>query len=221
MMNINYHKSPLTVVLLLIVGLTLGAGSARSQDELLNDLVILETPFYEVNCVSAAFLDHVTAQVVLVCPSYPFIWGFELGIAIENQVNTPLTVSFPVPASLDDPPAPVPGFWDVIASYSSPLQAADYLVLATLDIFYLDFEPLYFHLTASVPSRVGGTLPAYLADPGMVILPMTPFSSRTGAAWDFAINPVDGCVVPAKANSFCGPLPADTMSWGAVKSLYR
>ena len=88
-MNINYHKSPLTVVLLLTVGMTFGPAPARSQDELINDLVILMMPFYEMNCTSAAFLDHVTAQVVLVCPSYPFIWGFELGIAIENQVNTP------------------------------------------------------------------------------------------------------------------------------------
>ena len=219
-MNINYHKSSLTVVLFLIVGLTLGAGPAWSQDELLNDRILLRTLDGGI-CVTAEFLQHVTMEIVLACASYSLVQGFELGLRIDNMFLSTLTATFPMPVPDPGvPPPPVPEFWQVLVGYPYPIPtAADTFVVATVDIFYLDTEPLYFHQTAYSPLERGRDIPGLPgAIPAWVVQPMTP-STRTGEDWDFAVNA--GCTTPAPASFSCGAVPDESLSWGAVKSLYR
>jgi hypothetical protein len=197
---------------------SLAAGPTAGQDVAVNDRVFLTTPEGGI-CPTAQFLQHVTMQIVLACPSYLLIQGFELGLEIENQFNTTFTATFPMPIVDSGPcfPPYVPEFWQVIVGYPFPVPAADTVVLATVDIFYLDHDPLYFRLTGSRPSSVGGEVPAYLAQPGWVVLPMTPYP--TAEDWDFAVNA--GCTTLAPTDLPCGSVPVETASWGAVKSLYR
>lgn len=196
---------------------SLAAGPAAGQDVAVNDRVFLRTPDGSI-CATAEYLQHVTMEIVLACASYSLVQGFELGLRIDNKFNTTLVPTFPM--SFPDPgvpPPPVPEFWQVIVGYPYPIPTTAAVVVATVDIFYLDTEPLYFHQTASSPSSVGGTLPAYLAQPGWVVLPMTPLP--TGEDWDFAVNA--GCTTPAPASFSCAAVPDASLSWGAVKSLYR
>ncbi|MBU2501679.1 hypothetical protein KJ682_10160 [bacterium] len=219
-MKINYH-SLYPVSLLIALGAAVCPCPALGQGEVINDHIGLFADGY-IQCTDAQFLDHVTVNVYMFCPSYPFINALELGLEVEGLVNTIIAASFPVPAFGDCLPRPTdPGSFDILAGYSSPLDAADAVHLASLDVFYLDTQPLYIRMTAHVPSSVGGDRPAYLAEPGFIVIPLTPLRSSP-EDWDFAINDpfCNDVVLPQQAFT-CGPLPATTSSWGAVKSLYR
>ncbi|MFH2053723.1 MAG: hypothetical protein ABIK96_14785 [bacterium] len=219
-MKINYH-SLYPVPLLIALGAAVCPCPALGQGEVINDHICLVTEDYS-QCTDAQFLDHVTVNVIMFCPSYPFINALELGLEVEGMVNTTIAASFPVFVFRDCFPRPSdPGTFDIMAGYSSPLDAADAVHLASLDVFYLDTQPLYFRMTAPVPSSVGGDRPAYLAEPGFIVIPLTPLH-HDAEGWDFAINDpfCNDVVLPQQAFT-CGPLPATTSSWGAVKSLYR
>lgn len=183
----------------------------------MNDRVFLRTLDGGI-CITAEYLQHVNMEVVLACASYPLVQGFELGLRIDNKFNSILTATFPMPVPDPGvPPPPVPEFWQVLVGYPYPLPTTATVVVATVDIFYLDTEPLYFHLTAYDPSSVDGPYPAYLAQPGWLVQPMTPYP--TGEDWDFAVNA--GCTTPAPASFLCGPVPDESLSWGDLQSLYR
>ena len=204
-------------ILLLLAALA-AAAPARAQDAPVNDYIFLMDDYWSI-CTIAPFLTHVHFMVVLSCPSYPFILGFELGLVSEGLVYSSLIPSFPVPAAWEDPS---PSDWDsldIIVEYSTPLPATDFVTLATIDLFYLDVDPIRIRMTASNPSRVGGASPAYLADPGRIMIPLAPIHAY-GEDWDYAINHCPPIIWPQPAWT-CGPRPSETMSWGAVKSLYR
>ena len=219
-MKINFH-SLYPVTLLIALCAVVGPCPALGQGEVINDQIGLFADGY-FQCTDVPFLGHVTVNVYMFCPSYPFIKGLELGLEVEGLVNTTIAASFPVPAFGDCLPRPTdPGSFDIMAGYSSPLDAADAVHLASLDVFYLDTQPLYFRMTATVTTSGGGDQPAYLAEPGFIVIPLTPLRSRP-EDWDFAINDpfCTDVILPQQAFT-CGLLPAATSSWGAVKSLYR
>ncbi len=203
----------------LVLAFLMAAFPASGQDTV-NDGIMLLTSDY-TQCTAAFAFEHVTIQVLLACPSYPFIKGFEFGLDIDNQVNSQLTATLAEPGVVTDLEDPGPGAFNMIAHFDEPMPAADEMLLANIDVFFGDINPLYFHLRNSVPSSLGDGLPAYYADPGPVTMPLEPLINCNG--WNFAINPFDDCCITlAKAaGSFCGPLADENLSWGAVKSLYR
>ncbi|MGD9548584.1 MAG: hypothetical protein AB7V45_13725 [Candidatus Krumholzibacteriia bacterium] len=219
-MKINFHNL-YHVFLLLALAAAVCPCPTFGQGEVINDYIGLFTDD-TYQCQDAQFLDHVTVNVIMFCPSYPFIYALELGLEVEGLVNTTVAASFPVPAFGECIPRPSdPGSFDIMAGYSSPLDAVDAVQLASLDVFYLDLQPLYFRMTATVPSSVEGDRPAYLAEPGFIVIPLTPLH-HDGEDWDFAINDPFCTDVTLPQQAFtCGPLPATVSSWGAVKSLYR
>ncbi len=142
--------------------------------------------------VEAGFLDHVAGYVVYADPSLPVVRGFECGFDVAAslkgaQINTMVTVSYPLPATDIGAVDPAAGTYNFIAGYGEPLPTSGATVLAELDIFYLDMAPLEFRFRASNPeSPPANGLPAVIrndystyevamasdpAQPAMVILP--------------------------------------------------
>lgn len=218
-MKINFHSLyPLT--LLIALGAAECPCPALGQGEVINDQIGL---FADggLQCADAALLDHLTLYAIMFCPSYPYIRGLELGLEVEGLVNTSLTPSFPVPAIWEGWPPADPGSFNLVVGYSDPLPAADFVHLVYLDVFFLDFQPLHFRMTSIFPAVPGNDRPAYLADPGSLLIPLTPLH-YDGEDWDLAINDPNCSEITFPEQAFtCGPLPATTTSWGAVKSLYR
>ncbi|MFH2051247.1 MAG: S8 family serine peptidase [bacterium] len=103
-------------------------------------------------------LDHVAAYILYNEPTLASVRGFECGIGVVlpgggSQINTTLSVTYPIPATDIGNKVPAEGIYNFITGFAFPLSATDHTVLATLDILFL--EPtgtaLDFYLGPSDP----------------------------------------------------------------------
>ncbi len=199
----------------IVLVLSLLASSASAQDIEITDGIYLSTPAGE-RCVHATYLEHVTMDVVIVCPAYPGFRGMEIGLEMTGRGNTALIPT--VPDLVWDPPVDDdPAFYGVSWAIASPIPTSTWFVPMSFDIFYLDSGPITFRIAAMRPSSIPEPLPAYVGDPGDALVPLNPLP--TGAGYDFAINADDCQLGPATYT--CVPIADEALSWGAVKSLYR
>jgi hypothetical protein len=117
-----------------------------------------------------------------------------------GAMNTAITSTFPLPAINHGTFTGT-----LIVSYSNPLPTSQATVLATLDIFYLDFEPVDFYLGPSMPSDSSQGLPMVILD-DYSFMDVHPSTVSTPAA---EINDPACSVVEDRGTSF-----------GLVKALF-
>jgi len=157
----------------------------------------------DVVCATAAFIDHVPAYILYTNPTLPTTRGFELGMDVIGVGNTSISVAFPVSAT--NVGVTTGGNVNIIAGYASPIPTSAATVMATLDVFYLDFAPLDFMLRASNPSSNSQGLPMVVRDDFSLMT--VGFSAPTGPA--------------AQINGACSVVENEDASFGAVKALFR
>ncbi len=157
-------------------------------------------------CTEGAFLDHVPAYLIYTDPSIVATRGFECGIDFSGGAtyNTSMTVSYPLPATDVGTSAASEGSYNYIVGYSTPLPTSAVTVMATLDIFYLDFNPIDMAMRAAIPSSSFIDMPMIMLEDFslMDIAIATPVSSLTAPG---------GCVKSASARA----------SMNEVRNLYK
>lgn len=150
-------------------------------------------------CVTAAFLAHVPAYIIYTNPTEPMVVGFECQIT-KTAGNSAITTTFPVPGTN------VGTATNIIVGYGNPIPTAPATVMATMDIFFLDFTPVELFIGPSVPSSNDMGLP-------MVMRP------------DFSLRTVGTSVESgpcAQINApICGVVDTQDASFGEVKALFR
>ncbi len=161
----------------------------------------------DVVCTTANFIDHVPAYFILTNPTMTSTRGFELGLDVIGRTNTSVTVTYPVNAT-DVGAAGTGGHtYNYIVGYANPMLTQPATVLATLDIFYLDQNPLDFIITPAAPS----------SDPAGLV-PMLMLE-------DFSLVPANTSNEPglpaAQINGACIVVDNEDASFGAVKALFR
>ena len=153
----------------------------------------------DVVCRTAAFLAHVPAYLLYTNPSLPSTRGFECSIS-KTVGNSALTWSFPVPATN------VGVGTSLIVGYGAPILTSAATLLASCDVFFLDFTPVDFFLGPSVPSSNADGLP-------MVMLE------------DFSLMTVGTSVEGGPCAQInapqCSVVENEDASFGAVKALFR
>ncbi len=151
-------------------------------------------------CASAAFLDHVTAYVLYTNPTLATTRGFELGYDLVGATNTSVAKAFPVSAT------DVGTGNNIIAGFATPIATSPATVMATLDIFYLDFNPIDIVLRAADPSSNTQGLPMVVREDFSLMT--VGFSAPGGPA--------------ATINGDCnGVVDNEEASFGSVKALFR
>ena len=172
----------------------------------------------DTSCTTAAFLDHVTAHIVYMNPSIPSTRGFECGYdatlpgAKGAQINTNISVSFPIDVidvGLDDSGA---GTYNRIVGFSTPLPTTSATIMCILDIFVLDAGQINILMRPAAPQSppIDGNPKVVKEDFNLVSVPL---AHASGSEATLKINPVGGA---------CGVvLDNEDMSFGSVKSLFR
>ncbi len=157
-----------------------------------------------VVCTQANFIDHVPAYILYTNPTIASTRGFECGITVNGRTNTSITVTYPLPAT--DVGAQDGNTFNYITGYSTPMPTAPVTVMGTLDIFYLDTNPLDFVLGPATPSSdPAGMYPMVMLDDFSL---MTVGTSTNGE-------------VSAQLNGSCTVVDNEDASFGAVKALFR
>ena len=165
-----------------------------------------------------AFAASVTAYVVYLGPT-PAVFtacrGFEAGIDLtlpgkDSQISSFMLTTFPV-SSTDVGVNSIPnGTYNIIVGYSAPIAISNAAVLATLTLNYYEAgsAQIDMHLRNAIPPSVDS-----------LTLPMFMDSSYNL----HAVNMIqDGdLVAQINAPACTVVLPAEDISWGAVKSLFR
>jgi hypothetical protein len=153
----------------------------------------------DVVCKTAAFLNHVPAYILYTNPSIPTTRGFECAIS-KTVGNSSLTWSFPLPSTNVGVGA------SLIVGYSVPMPTVPATLMATCDIFFLDFIPVDFFIGPSAPSSNSDGLP-------MVML--EDFSLKT-----VGTSVLDGPCAQINAPQ-CMVVENEDASFGAMKALFR
>lgn len=153
----------------------------------------------DVVCTAAAFLAHVPAYILYTNPTIPSTRGFECAIN-KTAGNSSLTWSFPLPSTN------VGVGSSIIVGYSVPMPTTAATLMATCDIFFLDFTPVDFFIGPSVPSSNSMGLP-------MVML--EDFSLKT-----VGTSVLDGPCAQINA-PVCLPVANEDATFGEVKALFR
>ncbi len=156
-------------------------------------------------CTTANFIDHVPAYILYTNPTIATTRGFECGITVVGRTNTSVSVTYPTAAT--DVGAADGNTFNYIAGYAAPMPTSEVTVLATLDIFYLDTNPLDFFLGPATPSSdPNGMYPMVMLDDFSL---MTVGTSTDGG-------------VSAQINApECMVVDNEDASFGAVKALFR
>lgn len=152
-------------------------------------------------CGTAAFLDHVAMYVLFTNPTIPTTRGFECTIQMVGATNTSFTVSFPISAT-NVGVAP-----SIIAGFSDPIPTSAATIMASLDVFFLDFTPVDFFLTAASPES-----PPYNGLPKVVLEDFNLMSVGTST---------NGGVAASLNAPQCMVVDNEDASFGAVKALFR
>ena len=150
-------------------------------------------------CTTAAFLDHVTAHIVYMNPSIPSTRGFECGYDVTlpgakgAQINTNISVSFPVDVidvGLDDPGA---GTYNRIVGFNNPLATSSATVVATLDIFVLESDEIFITMRPAIPQSppIDGNPKVVKEDFNLVSVPL----GQAPGSPSLVINPAGPCPV--------------------------
>ena len=147
-----------------------------------------------------------------------------MGLQIVGRRNSILTPTFPGGCSdcgsFDDSD---PGFFGFSVIFDTPLASAHRVLVATLDVFFLDFNPVEFRIVGADPSDSDESLPVYFAESGSDRVPLNPrrnvWFDPCGA--DLFINPYAYPCGNYPNPLTCGRVSDVQNSWGTVKSLYR
>ena len=117
-----------------------------------------------VSCTEAAFLAHVPAYILYSNPSIGETRGFECGLQFSGGAawNTAVSATFPVSATNVGVNTPSTGTYNYIVGFGSPLPTTVNTVVATLDIFYLDFFAFDIDLGGAIQSSSPNGLPVVL-----------------------------------------------------------
>ncbi|MFH2051887.1 MAG: hypothetical protein ABIK96_05410 [bacterium] len=161
----------------------------------------------DVVCASAAPVTHVFAYIILTNPTLPVIRGFECQVSyVAGDNNTSISAVLATPGT--DVGNKVAPFFNFIAGFGSPLPTTPATILATLDIFYLNFASpsMDLFLGAAVPSSSDIGLPMILRDD---------FSEM-----NVGTSVLEGPSAQINASA-CGVVDSEDASFGAVKALFR
>ncbi len=193
------------VALALISLLAVSAFAGLDQDPDMLGLYFDDTGM--TVCTTANFIDHVPAYILYTNPTIATTRGFECGLTVLGRTNTSVTVTYPVPTTDVGTPALGGNDFNYIAGYSTPVLTSDVMVMATLDIFYLDTNPLDFVLGPASPSSdTNGAYPMIMLEDFSL---MTVGTSTDGG-------------VSAQINAAqCSVVDNEEASFGAVKALFR
>lgn len=175
------------------------------------------------SCTEATFLAHVPAYIVYLNSSLSETRGFECGFDITTpgkdvQVfNTNVSVTYPTPATDVGNSSPADGTYNYITGYGSPLViSSPGVILATLDIFYLDMSTtLEFNLRPAIPSSDPLDANPVVLRPDFTEKVIGMHQQQDPASPSLVLKPTGtggGCDVV---------LPDEDMSFGSVKSLFR
>ena len=194
-------------VLLLLGTLLIASNAFALLDDAPDNLGMYFDTQGEVVCTTAAFLQHVPAYILYTMPTLPSVRGFEMGLDMVDAVNTSVTKIFPVPTT--DVGANNTGgiSYNFIAGFAAPMLTSQVTLLCTLDIFFLDFNPVGFICGPSSPSSNSDGLAMVMRD-------------------DFSLLGVDTSNMPgefaAQINApECMVVENEDASFGAVKALFR
>ena len=162
----------------------------------------------DVVCASASPVTHRIAYIMYTNPTLPTTRGFECQVSyVAGDNNTSISATYPV-STTDVGVKAAPAF-NFIAGFANPLPTSAATVLATLDIFYLNFSgpSMDIFLGPAVPSSSDLGLPMVLRE-------------------DFSQMDVGTSVLPggpaAQINApVCLVVDNEDASFGAVKALFR
>ena len=147
------------------------------------------------------------AYIVYSNPSIGSTRGFECGIDLHRAggttFNTSMSVTFPKPATNVGVNVGTAGQYNYIVGYSEPLVTTTNTVMATMDIFYLEFEAIGFDMRAAVPPSIPGA-PVIMRD-------------------DFSLFSIDigSPTASLQAPGTCPAKAAQADSFGEVRNLFR
>lgn len=160
----------------------------------------------DIVCSTAAPIQHKTAYLMLTNPTLDVIRGFECKLSyVAGDNNTSITPTLATPGT-DVGNKTAPNF-NFIAGFGNPLVTSPATILATLDIFYLNFSgsPMDFFIGPANPSS---------SDLGLPMVLRSDFSQM-----DVGTSTEGG--IAAQLNGACGVVDNEDASFGAVKALFR
>ncbi len=170
-----------------------------------------------LSCAEIAFVAHKTIYIVALNPVIPGIKGFECGIDVTSPTletfNTNISVtSYAGPAVDIGNKDSINGDYNFIVGYNAAVPVVSgSLILATLDVFYLESagDRLELTLRAAIPPSHGTPVPLFLNEANEEVQVAV---TQDPASPTLIINPGGDCEVV---------LPSEDMSFGGVKSLFR
>ena len=167
-------------------------------------------PDATLTCTTAAFLDHVPAYIIYSDPSLALVRGFEAGIDLSHAsggtFNTSISVTYPTNATDVGVSDPLNGTYNYIVGYADPIPTSANTVMATLDIFFLEFDSVTMTMRASDPES-----PPITGQPAVVKDDFNLLDVAIGNAQSFVMTGADTC---AKSMASAG-------TYDSVRSLYR
>ena len=193
-----------TILLATLVIMACFSGFSQAQDNMMGLYFDREA---QSACLDATTITPYAAfelYVMLLNPTFPALYGFEFGMSVEG------------PGLLIEAQVANPNFVDVgslgnhTIGFGVPTPMLEVNVLLTFIIRYMstDNENVCFILRGSMPSSLDPLYPTALLEGG-VLLSMGVVPPGAG-----------GCTATID-EALCSITPADSPTWGALKSMYR